>query len=72
MYRYWKEDPKSVHVSWAAYFSGLDKGIPSHKAYTPAPGYLQGGAPLPPAAAGSPKMDVEGGGDVTEYLKVSD
>jgi 2-oxoglutarate dehydrogenase E1 component len=27
MYDSWKEDPKSVHVSWQAYFSNVAKGI---------------------------------------------
>jgi 2-oxoglutarate dehydrogenase E1 component len=27
MYEAWKEDPKSVHVSWQAYFSNVAKGI---------------------------------------------
>lgn len=27
MYESWKEDPKSVHVSWQAYFSNAEKGI---------------------------------------------
>ena len=67
MFRYWKEDPKSVHPSWAAYFSGLDKGLPSSSAFSPAPGI---GGVVPQPADGSPKMDLEGGGDVTDYLKV--
>jgi 2-oxoglutarate dehydrogenase E1 component len=70
MYRYWKEDPKSVHVSWAAYFSGLDKGMPSSTAFTPPPGFIGAGA-VPAPADGTPKLDVSGSGDVTEYLKVS-
>ena len=70
MYRYWKEDPKSVHVSWAAYFQGLDKGLPSSSAYTPPPGFIGAAGSVPVPAGGSPKMDVRGGGDVTDYLKV--
>ena len=70
MYRYWKEDPKSVHVSWAAYFSGLDKGLPSSSAYTPPPGFIGAASSVPVPAAGSPKMDVKDGGEVTDYLKV--
>ena len=68
MYRHWKEDPKSVHVSWAAYFTGLDKGVPSASAFSPAPNF--GGDAVPQPADGSPKMDLQGGGEVTDYLKV--
>jgi 2-oxoglutarate dehydrogenase E1 component len=68
MYRNWKEDPKSVHVSWATYFGGLDKGIPSKDAFRPPPG-LSSAVPTP--ADGSPQLDVEGAKDVTDYLKVS-
>ena len=37
MYRHWKEDPTSVHASWDAYFSGLEKGYPSESSFTPPP-----------------------------------
>jgi len=40
MYRRWKEDPKSVHSSWDVYFSGMDSGMPSQQAFTPAPSQL--------------------------------
>ncbi len=72
MYRYWKQDPKSVHVSWAAYFNGLDRGLPSSSAYAPPPGFIGAASAVPVPAGGSPKMDVKGGGDVTDYLKVRD
>ena len=46
MYRHWKQDPKSVHVSWDVYFSGMDKGLPSQDAFQPPPSFLPiGGAP---------------------------
>lgn len=67
MYRSWKEDPKSVHISWATYFGGMDKGMPSKDAFSPPPG-LSGAVPIP--ADGSPQLDVQGGNDVTDYLKV--
>ena len=68
MYRYWKQDSKSVHVSWATYFSGLDKGLPSSSAYTPPPGFIGAASAAPASATGAEKL--EGGGDVTDYLKV--
>lgn len=58
-----------MHVSWATYFNGLDKGIPSKDAFQPPPGLSGGAVPVP--AGGSPTLDVEGSGDVTDYLKVS-
>ncbi|KDQ11098.1 hypothetical protein BOTBODRAFT_35635 [Botryobasidium botryosum FD-172 SS1] len=68
MYRHWKEDPKSVHVSWDTYFSGLEKGIPSQFAFTPPPGLV------PTAADGAPTLDVgtaaAGGQELTDHLKV--
>jgi 2-oxoglutarate dehydrogenase E1 component len=70
MYRHWKQDPKSVHVSWQAYFQGMDKGLPSSSAYTPPPGFIGAASGVPTPADGSPRMQVEGGGDVTDYLKV--
>ena len=27
MYRHWRQDPSSVHASWEAYFSGLEKRL---------------------------------------------
>lgn len=66
MYRHWKSDPKSVHASWATYFSGLDKGLPSSSAYTPPPGFI-GAA----SSVSAPPKEVKGGSDLTDYLKVS-
>ena len=45
MHRRWLEDPKSVHSSWDAYFKGLNNGLPSQQAFTPAP------SQLPPSSA---------------------
>ncbi|KAH8825079.1 2-oxoglutarate dehydrogenase E1 component [Flagelloscypha sp. PMI_526] len=40
MYRLWRQDPKSVHASWDVYFSGMDKGLSSPRAFQPPPGIL--------------------------------
>lgn len=38
MYDAWRQDPKSVHVSWAAYFSNLEAGLKASEAFsTPSP-----------------------------------
>lgn len=68
MYRHWKSDPKSVHVSWATYFEGLDKGVPSASAFQLPPGLSGSGAAAP--AVSSSDMGMEGGGEVVDYLKV--
>ena len=65
MYRYWRQDPNSVHVSWNVYFSGLDKGMPSARAFTPPPNLL------PPPADGAPALHSNGGAELDDHLKVS-
>jgi len=37
MYINWKEDPLSVHASWAAYFQNLDKGVPAQASFAAPP-----------------------------------
>lgn len=64
MYRIWRDDPKAVHASWNVYFSGMEKGLPSDKAFQPPPSVLplQGG--MRPALSG------QGGGELDDHLKV--
>jgi 2-oxoglutarate dehydrogenase E1 component len=64
MYRNWKQDPKSVHVSWDVYFSGLDKGLPSTWAFRPTPRHL------PAPADGAPALHAGGGAELDDHLKV--
>lgn len=66
MYRAWRQDPLSVHASWNAYFSGLDKGLDSDSAFQPPPTLLN----IPTPAGGSPALHVHGGQDLTDHLKV--
>jgi 2-oxoglutarate dehydrogenase E1 component len=65
MYRHWRQDPNSVHVSWNVYFSGLDKGLPSSRAFSPPPNLL------PPPADGAPALHANGGAELDIHLKVS-
>ena len=62
MYRLWRQDPKSVHASWDVYFSGMDKGLPSYKAFQPPPTI----AP----ADGAPALHAHGGTELDDHLKV--
>lgn len=64
MYRHWRQDPKSVHVSWDAYFSGMDKGLPSQKAFQPPPNLV------PAPADGAPALHAGGGAELDDHLKV--
>lgn len=63
MYRHWKQDPKSVHPSWDAYFSGMDKGLPSSQAFQPPPNLVPTG--------GAPALHAGGGAELDDHLKVS-
>lgn len=40
MYDAWKKDPNSVHVSWAAYFTNVEKGLDPGKAFVAPPTIL--------------------------------
>ncbi|KAF8073345.1 thiamine diphosphate-binding protein [Lyophyllum atratum] len=63
MYRRWKEDPKAVHASWDVYFSGLEKGLPSHQAFQPPPTFL------PQPVDGAPALHTNGGNELDVHLK---
>ena len=64
MYRHWRQDPQSVHASWAAYFSGMDHGLPSAKAFHPPPGLIS------PPADGAPALHAIGGAELDDHLRV--
>lgn len=64
MYRLWRQDPQSVHPSWNVYFSGLEKGLPSHQAFQPPP------RDLPHPADGAPALHAGGGAELDDHLKV--
>src|SRR5882757_1038994 len=56
MYRHWRGDPNSVHPSWDAYFSGLEKGLPSSEAFCSPPSVIPApsdGAPALHASSGA-------------------
>jgi 2-oxoglutarate dehydrogenase E1 component len=63
MYRHWRQDPKSVHVSWDVYFGGMDKGLSSPQAFQPPPSLVA--APVD----GAPAL-YSRGGELDDHLKV--
>lgn len=65
MYRHWKGDPKSVHASWDAYFSGLEKGLPSSEAFQRPP------TAMPAPSDGAPALHASSGVELDDHLKVS-
>ncbi|KAG8930122.1 2-oxoglutarate dehydrogenase E1 component [Tulasnella sp. 418] len=65
MYKYWKQDPSSVHPSWATYFAGMEKGLPSSQAFQPPPSLN-----IPVPTGGAPSLHVGGGHELTDHLKV--
>jgi 2-oxoglutarate dehydrogenase E1 component len=71
MYLQWKEDPKSVHVSWQVYFKNMESGdMPMSQAFTPPPNLVPppaGGVAFSMPGAG---MAVGEGSDVINHLKV--
>mmetsp|Transcript_13193 Transcript_13193/g.32383 ORF Transcript_13193/g.32383 Transcript_13193/m.32383 type:complete len:1041 (+) Transcript_13193:73-3195(+) len=48
MYLSWKNDPSSVHASWAAYFENLDNGVQPEASFA-APPSLSGGTAVAPS-----------------------
>jgi 2-oxoglutarate dehydrogenase E1 component len=71
MYLQWKEDPKSVHVSWQVYFKNMESGdMPMSQAFTPPPNLVPppaGGVAFNMPGAG---MSVGQGSDIMNHLKV--
>ncbi|QEL63255.1 2-oxoglutarate dehydrogenase, mitochondrial [Candidozyma auris] len=68
MYEAWRQDPKSVHVSWDAYFKNLDSGVAPSAAFSAPPTLI----PTPAGGAGV-GFDPGAGGhseDVVTHLKV--
>lgn len=66
MYKLWRQDPKSVHVSWDVYFSGMEKkGLSSPQAFQPPPSVV----PMP--AGGAPSLHGAGGAELDDHLRVS-
>jgi hypothetical protein len=67
----WKRDPSSVHASWAAYFSMVEKGVNPGQAYQ-APPNLHGatGVVIPPAKSSSVGSADNNTLNITESMRV--
>ncbi|KAJ9149403.1 Alpha-ketoglutarate dehydrogenase complex subunit [Pleurostoma richardsiae] len=72
MYLQWKQDPKSVHVSWQVYFKNMESGdMPMSQAFTPPPSLVpSASAVIPGLAAAGSGVGLAEGSDVTNHLKV--
>ncbi|QPG76429.1 2-oxoglutarate dehydrogenase E1 component [Brettanomyces nanus] len=66
MYEAWLKDPKSVHISWNAYFSNLQGGRPSATAFVAPPTLIPG-----PVGSLSmlPNSQTSGNEDIVTHLK---
>jgi len=70
MYLQWKQDPKSVHISWQVYFKNMESGeMPISQAFQPPPSLIPGSSVVPGLAAGA-GVGIGEGANVTNHLKV--
>ena len=70
MYMQWKEDPKSVHISWQVYFKNMENGeMPISQAFQPPPSLVPG-ATITPSLVPGTGVGIAEGSDVTNHLKV--
>lgn len=71
MYMEWKQDPKSVHVSWQVYFKNMENGdMPISQAFIPPPSLVPSANVGIPGLAAGAGMGIAEGSDVTNHLKV--
>src|SRR3569833_683934 len=71
MYMQWKEDPKSVHVSWQVYFKNMESGDkPISQAFTPPPTLVPSATAGVLVLAAGAGLGIGEGSEVTNHLKV--
>lgn len=71
MYLQWKEDPKSVHVSWQVYFKNMESGkMPISQAFTPPPNLVSGSPAIAPTLVAGSGIGLGEGSNITNHLKV--
>jgi 2-oxoglutarate dehydrogenase E1 component len=66
MQRLWKQDPSSVHSSWAVYFQGLSKGMKSQDAYQMPPSLMS----LPIQSPPIDHTSLQSGESIDDHLKL--
>jgi 2-oxoglutarate dehydrogenase E1 component len=70
MYMAWKEDPKSVHISWQSYFKNMESGdMPMSQAFQPPPTIVPTPTGGVPSVMPGAHM-AQASGEVTSHLKV--
>ncbi|KAF9231404.1 thiamine diphosphate-binding protein [Melanogaster broomeanus] len=62
MYKYWRQDPKSVHVSWDVYFTAMDDAPPRARSAQ--------SSVVVPSTVGAPALYASGNAELGDHLKV--
>jgi 2-oxoglutarate dehydrogenase E1 component len=70
MYHSWRQDPKSVHVSWDAYFSNIENGLDSSSSFQTPPTISKGFLINDLSSNGKVSSVPRGGSTIEESLKV--
>lgn len=71
MYLQWKQDPKSVHVSWQVYFKNIESGeMPISQAFIPPPSLVPSSSAGVPGLGAGTGLGLADDSSVTNHLKV--
>ncbi|KAI9598350.1 putative Oxoglutarate dehydrogenase [Syncephalis fuscata] len=74
MYRAWRHDPSSVHLSWQTYFKNIAGGAPPGQAYQAPPTLVPGSVVMPAGTAiggaAAVKSATSQSDDIFDHLKV--
>jgi 2-oxoglutarate dehydrogenase E1 component len=73
MYRAWRNDPNSVHLSWQTYFKNVANGAPPGQAYQAPPTIIPGSVVTPSSAVvnGQAAVSIDRqSDDIFDHLKV--
>ncbi|KUI73643.1 2-oxoglutarate dehydrogenase, mitochondrial [Cytospora mali] len=71
MYIQYKQDPKSVHVSWQVYFKNMESGnMPISQAFQPPPNLVPSSSAVVTGLAAGAGVGLGEGSDINNHLKV--
>lgn len=71
MYVQYKQDPKSVHVSWQVYFKNIESGnMPISQAFQPPPNLVPSSSAAVTGLAAGAGVGIGEGSDIDNHLKV--